>query len=434
MFHPKFGKEIMLKNFLRYFKNPIVVSALITAILIYTGLIPVRETNPFKSAVPIEKINAVSGRISSNPSRSGSGRFYTARIRVSTVKSREGQIEFSSKAAGELNVRIPSAVVESIYPGRLYSLNRDSVLIENGEIVTLHGSWSEKFGAFYADFVDYGGYEHSFFGIISHFRAMCRLIFKRLLYSWAHAGGLILSLLSGSREYLEDGLGDSFRNAGLSHILALSGMHLSFFSSLAGGVGKGLGGKRISLFAQFFGILFFVWFAGLSPSLFRALICSLISLLAKTVFCARVKMIEVLCCTFLIHAVLIPGDLFSAAFLLSYGALGGILIFADLINNAISPAVPPQISPSLSASMGAQIATSPISAKIFGCISPIGIISTVFISPLISFFLVLALIFIILSLAIPFLSPLFGSIISVVYSVIVWIVRLFAKVPPIDLN
>ena len=424
----------MLKKILRYLRNPVVLSAIICAILIYTGLVPVRRSNPFRSAILLEKISSISGQIATNPSRCGSGKFYSTRVRISSVKAKEGYVNFSSLASGELDVRIPSRIVESVYPGKLYSLNRNSVLIENGELVTLCGRWSEKLGSFYVDSVDYLGYEQTLVGRIRHFRAMCRLIFKRLLYSWSSAGGLILSLLSGSREYLEEGLGESFRNAGLSHILALSGMHLSFFSSLAGGLGKTLGGKRVSLFAQFFGILFFVWFAGLSPSLFRALLCSLISLLAKTVFCAKVKMLEVLCGAFLIHAILIPGDLFSAAFLLSYGALGGILLFADFINCAISPFIPPQFSSSLSASMGAQTATAPICAKMFGTLTPIGIVSTVFVSPLISIFLTLSLIFIILSLAIPFLSPLFGSIMGIIYSVIVWCVRIFASVPSIDLN
>ncbi|MBQ2528770.1 MAG: ComEC/Rec2 family competence protein, partial [Treponema sp.] len=183
-------------------------------------------------------LKSISGSVSLNPSKSGSGKTYSTEIALSSVGMVSGGAEFRSEASGKIKVMIPSSIVEAVYPGKLHSVSSSAVLIENGEKISCTGVWSDSIGAFMAESVTYEGYDDSFWGVISHFRAVCRLMFKRLMFSWGHAGGLLLSLLSGAREYLEDGLGDSFRHAGLSHVLALSGMHLSFFSSMAGGVGK----------------------------------------------------------------------------------------------------------------------------------------------------------------------------------------------------
>ena len=77
--------------------------------------------------------------------------------------------------------------------------------------------------------------------------------------------------------------------------------------------------------------------------------------------------------------------------------------------------------------------TSPISAFIWGYITPIGIISTIIISPLVTFFLVFGLISVILCLIFPFLSYPLGTILQIVYYIIEYVAFLFAKVPPIIL-
>jgi predicted membrane metal-binding protein len=91
------------------------------------------------------------------------------------------------------------------------------------------------------------------------------------------------------------------------------------------------------------------------------------------------------------------------------------------------------LSSTVSASVGAVLMTSPISAIIWGYITPIGIFSTIIISPLVTFFLVFGLISVILCLIFPFLSYPLGTILQIVYYIIEYVAFLFAKVPPIIL-
>lgn len=419
-------------KFLSRAKNPFVIASFFCAILIYFKILPVKQRNPFKSVFELEKISFVEGKIYSNPTILSSKKYYSCDLELKFCGIYLNENFCKSNASGIVKLFIPSQILEANYPGKLYSISDGTIFFENDENISCKVRYSEKIGGFYVEKAKYLGYEQNFFGKIKHFRAICRIVFKRILYSWGNAGGLILSLLSGSREYLENGLDVFFRTAGISHILALSGMHLSFFSALSSGFSKKLFGEKFSLIGKFFGIIFFVFFAGISPSLFRALICSFLMLFATMVFCVNIDFFIILCISFLIHCAVFPSHIFSTAFILSYAALGGILLFSDSIRYLLKVFIPPKINSSLSASMGAQFATTGISIKLFGQIMPIGILSTLVISPMISNFLTLSLIGIILSLIFPVFSKSFGIILNLLYKCIIALVKIFALVPPID--
>ncbi len=421
----------MVGTVIAYLKKPVVLSSLICGFLIFSGLIKVKTSNPYKSAIAVEQINTVYGTICSNPVKISSGKFYMIDLDIDKVEKSRENSKIEAEGSGIIKVLLPSEIVESVYPGKLYSLTGKKILAEKGENIICQGNWSKNYMAFIAQDIKALGHQQGIIGQIVHLRAICRLIFKRLLFSWGAAGGLILSLLSGSREYTEESIAKAFKNAGLSHILALSGMHLSFFSGVTGNFGKRVFGIKSLVFFKILGIVFFIWFAGLSPSLFRALLCAIIIILAKSVYCININMIEVLCAAFLIHCVCLPNDIQSAAFMLSYASLLGILLFSSRINRHLCPLMPACISNSLSASIGAQTATAPISLSLFGTIMPIGIIASLVISPMVTIFLTTSLIAILLGLFLPFLSPAFGAILNIMYTAISLPLSFFACVPPI---
>ena len=249
---------------------------------------------------------------------------------------------------------------------------------------------------------------------------------------WGSAGGLLLALLSASKEYTSSAFSESFRLAGLSHILALSGMHVSIFSGITEKTFKNIFGKNKTQIISLCSVILFVWFAGLSPSLARALISTIILFLIKKIG-IKMQVLEVLCLSFLIQIMILPQDSSAISFILSYLALFGILTLGELIKPFLTKFLGSNLTSSVSASIGAVLMTSPISAFIWGYITPIGIISTIIISPLVTFFLVFGLISVILCLIFPFLSYPLGTILQIVYYVIEKVAFLFAKVPPINL-
>lgn len=249
------------------------------------------------------------------------------------------------------------------------------------------------------------------------------------MYAWGSGGGLLLALLCGAREYTDPATSDAFRRAGLSHILALSGMHLSMFSAIAIFFGNRAGIRKLTFVLRISALFAFVWFAGFSPSLVRAFICALLTIAASIAGAKKPDMLSILCFSFLLQSAVCPQDIHNAAFILSYGALAGILLTSSLFNRFYTKFCPRQLTASLSAASGAQTFTAPISLKIFGSFSPIGIVSATLVSPFITVFIYSGLLLILLSLVFPILSKPSGIFINFQYTIITYIVNIFSGVP-----
>lgn len=421
-----------LKETFLYFSNPVVLAAVICAVFLYSGAVKIRGEKTFASLFINSEIVEITGKVVSNPVKNADKGTYSFEFCPTLCFTKQ---RASSSCRGTVRVIAPAAVVETFFPGKLYSaaktVSQDGgILCETGVNLLLRGKCTMG-GLFISKSAESLGWDDDFFGKLSHFRALGRLQFRRLMYFWGEAGGLFLALLSGIREYTDKAISDSFRNAGLSHILALSGMHLSLFSTLSKKISAKIGGSKISCVFQIISVCVFVWFAGFSPSLFRAFLCSAILLLADIVNYKRIKMLQVLSLAFLIHIVFFPNDVFSAAFKLSYGALMGILLFGEFFASLFSPFIPTGISYPLGASVGANCFTAPISAWIFKVVTPIGIVSSLIVSPLITVFIYAGLFFILCSLCFPFFAPVGSFFMKIVYSVIVTLVMFFSKFPAI---
>jgi len=417
-------------------KNPAILASLVVLVLVYSNIIKIRQQKPFTSLLQVQNLNYVCGTIASSPSKNTKGTFYSSQINLDFISgniTKEKEKSFFS-ASGTIQIQIPSSLVESFSPGKLFTASDKGFLVESGANVLFSGKWSQEKSSFIVNKIDSCEYKKNVFGKIDYIRALCRLVFKRLMFSWGSAGALILSLLSGSRDFLSESVRVNFKNAGLSHILALSGMHLSFFSGLTGSTGRKLFGAKHIYLIQLASILIFVWFAGLSPSLFRALLCSAVLLTSTKISYKKQNMLAIISWAFLIHIVVFPQDLLLAAFMLSYGALAGILTIGSLVKKTLSLILPTSISNSLSSSIGAQTMTTPVSILLFGEVMPIGIIASMIVSPLITFFLTISLLFIIVSLCIPFLSPAFGYILQAVYKIIMFFVNSFSQAAPVVIN
>ncbi|UTY28744.1 ComEC/Rec2 family competence protein [Treponema putidum] len=265
---------------------------------------------------------------------------------------------------------------------------------------------------------------------ILRFRAFLRFYLMRLLSGWESAGALLLALLSANRDFLALPVSEAFKNAGLAHVLALSGMHVSLVSLTAVQLGSIFGKKSLAVKFSLISIILFVWFAGAAPSLNRALGMMILIIVGKSLG-LKPPMISVLCAMLIFHIAVKPDDALSLGFMLSYGALAGILIFGSAVSDILNGKIPPKISGSLSASIGAQTFTAPIVISKIGVLAPIGIIASVVISPLISAFLILGLAAVFISVLFPFTGFIFSFLLNGFYNLIFFLIRLFNLVPPI---
>ncbi len=434
------NKKILKSLLYLFLANPIFLAAIICAFLFYFDIVSIKDRECFNCLFPSEKIVQLKGSLASSPVKSSSEKkYYVADFKVS-----EAVLDNSSKTAcsGTVKVLIPSELVEKYYPGKIYTSFNVSknekkypLLFETGNnfLVNVNFSEDENFSFFVVKSAVSFGFSQSFSGFLQKIRSLCRLQFKRLMYGWNEAGGLLLALLSGSREYTETLTGEAFKNAGLSHILALSGMHLNLFGGIAFFLGKRLAKRSTANFFQLAAIIFFVWFAGLSPSLFRAMLSSLIVFFNSSLRMRRFKGITVLSASFLLQLMIFPVHLKSPAFMLSYGALAGIMSIGQVIKFFMGKRFFPKLASALSESAGAQIFTAPVTLSLFGKVMPVGIISSVIVSPFVIFFLYAGLFGTLLSLVIPFLGGGFSVIMNAVYLILKNLVLFFAKAPIITI-
>ena len=407
-----------------YFKKPVFLSSLICIFVFYSGLFNIPDKTSPKSFFKPDSITEISGTIISSPAKSGNGSYYAATFSLESVADARN---FRSSATGRLKIYIPSDLAEAYSPGKLYSSSKAGFLFESGGHCTFRGRLTQS--GFYIRECTISHWPSSWRGRLAHLRALCRLHFKRLMYSWGSGGGLLLALLCGAREYTTTATQDAFRRAGLSHILALSGMHLSMFSAIAVFFGNRSGVKKFTFVLRIITLIAFVWFAGFSPSLTRAFICAMLMIAASIAGAQKPDMLSILCFSFLLQCAICPEDIHSTAFILSYGALAGILLTGSFFNRFYSKISPKPFASSLSAATGAQTVTAPISLKIFGSFSPIGIISATIVSPFVTLFIYSGLALIILSLIFPILSKPSGIFINLQYTVINSIVKFFSLVP-----
>lgn len=140
--------------------------------------------------------------------------------------------------------------------------------------------------------------------------------------------GLTAALTLGHREMLSDDITEDFRRSGITHILAVSGLHVGMFSLLVLGILSFLKGRLafIPPLAAISAIWCFALVTGLGPSVVRASI--MFTFLHAGLLIKRgVNSINSLLASAFLLLVINPALLFDTGFQLSYSAVLFILLF-----------------------------------------------------------------------------------------------------------
>ncbi|MGP1454912.1 MAG: ComEC/Rec2 family competence protein [Treponema sp.] len=358
-------------------------------------------------------------------------------------------------ASGTVTVQLPAALVRSGYAGSITGMDTgvEKRKVRNYLLIGRHGM---KEGPshidrcrFYAQgmrffvrgkFDDAGTHfvarpEYPIFlgweSALVRVRAFLRFYLMRMLYAWGEAGGLLLALLSADKAFLSSRCLEQFRQAGLSHVLALSGMHVTLISAAAFQSTALVSGKKWALSVAIGAVVLFVWFAGASPSLFRALIMMLVASIGRAMS-VQTSLFSVLCAAMSLHLGISGADAFTLGFMLSYGACAGIILFGEAMSLLLSGMLPPLLLQSIAASIGAQLFTFPIIMGSIGSMACAGVIASCVVSPLISGFFMLGLFGIPVALVFPVCIPYAALVFNLLYKSILFLTQFFAGFPAIQ--
>ena len=245
---------------------------------------------------------------------------------------------------------------------------------------------------------------------LARFRASAvRFLAERIEAVTGEAFPLSQALLLGIKDEIDPEASRLFKEAGCSHVLALSGQHLSIFCSLMSLIfGRLLKRNDIADAAALAVAIIFTWIAGAGPSLLRAAIMVTAGIIAKRLDRPQ-EGIATLSLVYLVALIWQPADARSLSFTLSYTAMIGLILLAPRWNTLLWR-LPGFLSVPLSASLGAVCLTALITLGAFGSFETGGIIASTLSGPLVLAFAWSLLAASFLGTFLPFLNGAFAFI------------------------
>lgn len=239
------------------------------------------------------------------------------------------------------------------------------------------------------------------------------------------AMNFIIAMIFGDRSFINEETRSSFSNAGVAHILALSGMHVAIIMGILLILLfplKLLGWHRFRYWIAIVIIWIYAFFTGLSPSTVRACIMTTFVVIAWSIERKNSSENALLAAAFVI-LIVNPEALFDIGMQLSFLCVGSILIFADTLN-PVNRHYHPYLHSTVSiilVSLVATITTWVIISYYFSNIPLLFLPVNLCLLPLLPVFMWLALIYIIL-LLFNIDWTLLGWLIDKSYELFEWIV------------
>ncbi|SHG89139.1 ComEC/Rec2 family competence protein [Tepidibacter thalassicus] len=211
---------------------------------------------------------------------------------------------------------------------------------------------------------------------------------NKLEYNFKNHASFLKALILGNKEDMDKEVLDSFSKTGISHIIALSGLHVGiiiyFFNFIIRGINKLYKLILISIF-----LFFYCFIVGFTPSIVRACIFSIVLYIA--LFIQREY--DGICSLCFVGIILIienPFVIYSISFQLSFFATLSIIYFYSIIDKYVK-------YPLISVTLAANILTLPIIYYNFKIISIIGLVTNILVIPFVGILMSLTLISLIMS-------------------------------------
>ena len=141
---------------------------------------------------------------------------------------------------------------------------------------------------------------------------------------------ILLGIILGENEKIDEEIVESFKISNLSHILAISGMHISYIIISANFVLKKLIGYRKSNYITIFIIILYMIFIGFSPSLVRASIMGILTICSRLLYSKSDTITNISLSAFIL-LIFNPFIIFDLGFQFSYSGTLGIILFNKTI-------------------------------------------------------------------------------------------------------
>jgi ComEC/Rec2-related protein len=237
------------------------------------------------------------------------------------------------------------------------------------------------------------------------------------------SSSLFLGIVFGAKENFPDDFKNHLKSTGVLHVIAASGMNVSFFT---GAVLFSLGTflkRRFAIICSVFAVIFYSFLVGFESSIIRASIMALIAFAAS--FLGRQKLgIWALCVTGYVMLLWQPNFIIDVGFQLSFMATLGILLLNTRLG-FISRLGP--LAEDIKTTISAEIATLPILLSTFGQVGVFSLVVNALVLWTVPILMFLGSVAVIVGLCIPQLGSLFLLLSLPFLLYFEWIVNVFGS-------
>ncbi len=233
-----------------------------------------------------------------------------------------------------------------------------------------------------------------------------RLSVKEQLYKnmGQEYGAVGYAVLFGNKDDVESEMKESFKMAGVIHILTVSGLHVSFLIALIGFVLKKCrirGWLNFLICSIFLGL--YAYMCGFAPSVLRAGIMGLVLLTTK-ISGKCYDSLNSLGLAGVIILLIFPLSALDLGFLMSFFCVLGIFIVSPMLNKLFGKFLPKTVAGSFAISISASIGILPFMASFYGTLNLLSVFANLIIIPIFSVLYPILFIFALLTTVLPWLG------------------------------
>lgn len=249
-------------------------------------------------------------------------------------------------------------------------------------------------------------------------------------------GGLVAGMISGDRTAMSDRCLENMETAGLSHITAVSGMHLNtviMLFSLVFVTKKRY--SRIKLILNILLCIFIAIFTGFGYSVIRAAIMTVMVNIAYLVL-RRTSPLNSVVVTAILIMIHNPYSVFDMSFMLSLFATLSLVLFYNKIDNFMENKLNftnKFFREIISVSLGAQILVLPLIMYYKNSFSLYSLLGNVLVAPVIAFSMFFTILFLLIS-PFGFLSKVISFILRLVSGYIIFVSETISHLPYASVN
>lgn len=242
---------------------------------------------------------------------------------------------------------------------------------------------------------------------------------------------LAKGVIIGDKNNLSNEIKEDFKNASLTHMIAISGTHFSYIILIMTYINNIIKRKRMGQVLTIIVILLFMYITGNTASVIRSGTMAIMIIIASILH-KRPDVWNNIAISLLIQILNNPYIIFDIGFQLSYGGVIGILTFYKKISKILLKDKKTKITyilNTISVTISANIFIMPIILIHFNTMSLSFIISNLIASPILGLVIIMTLILIFTSLILKSLINPFWKILNILLKIFIAITSICANLP-----